>query len=205
MTSRERFLTVLRGEIPDRVPVTVFTVESGHFINQVYPDVDPWDVETLPLKVIELQKQLGVDVFVRLASGINEMLYLRMGGLNVSRQTEHWDVDTEEIRHGNTRIQRSTIKTPGGTLTQDCSITEIRPGTFVFACTKKPIKTPADLDLVMKYEPGIPESSKKAITIRSSTWAGNNSCTSFSPSSEDGMSSNTTNGLPRGPKKSSRP
>lgn len=163
MTARERFLTVLRGEIPDRVPVTLFTVGSGHFINQIYPEVNPWDVETLPLKVIELQKQLGVDVFVRLASGINEILYLRMGGLNLSQQTEHWEVRTEEIQHGNTRIERSTIKTPDGTLTQDCSITEIRPGTFVFACTKKPIKTSTDLEIAMKYEPGIPEFAKKAI------------------------------------------
>ncbi len=84
MTSRKRFYKVFRGEMPDRVPVTLFIVDSGHFINQVYPDVDPWDAETLPLKVIELQKQFGVDVFVRIASGVDETLFMRMGGLNVA-------------------------------------------------------------------------------------------------------------------------
>jgi hypothetical protein len=47
MTPRERFLTTFRGEMPDRVPVTLFIQDQGHFINQVYPDVDPWDFETL--------------------------------------------------------------------------------------------------------------------------------------------------------------
>ena len=41
MTSRERFLKVINGETPDRVPVTLFMADQGHFINQVYPDVDP--------------------------------------------------------------------------------------------------------------------------------------------------------------------
>ena len=135
-------------------------------MSQLYPEIDPWDFEALPLKVIELQKQLGVDVFVRLTSGIDEMLFVRMGGLNLSQQTASWEVRREEIQHGNTRIQRATIRTPDGTLTQECSITEIRPGTFVFACTKKPIKTPADLEIAIKYEPEIPKSAKKRIQKR---------------------------------------
>ena len=32
MTSRERFLAVLRGEMPDRVPVTLFIQDQGHFL-----------------------------------------------------------------------------------------------------------------------------------------------------------------------------
>jgi len=46
MTSRQRFLKVFRGELPDRVPVTLFLADQGHFLNQVYPDVDPWDFDT---------------------------------------------------------------------------------------------------------------------------------------------------------------
>jgi len=62
MTPRERFLKTLKGEATDRVPVTLFIVDQGHCINQVYPDVDPWDFETLQLKVIE-----NLEAYVRTA------------------------------------------------------------------------------------------------------------------------------------------
>ena len=112
MTSRERFLRVIRDEVPDRVPVTLFICDGGHFLNQIYPDIDPWDHERAQLKVIEIQKQFGADVFVRMLYGVNDPLFIHMGGLNVSVQTGHWEVTTEELPHGNTRIQRSTIRTP---------------------------------------------------------------------------------------------
>jgi uroporphyrinogen decarboxylase len=156
MTSRERFLRVLNGQMPDRVPVTLFIQDQGHFLEQMYPDVDPWDYETLQLKVIELQKQFGVDVFVRQLFGLNDPLSIHMGGLNVSRQTETWEVRQEQIKKGATTITRSTIRTPAGTLTQEFSLHQQRPATFMYACTEKPIKTPADLDLASRYEPGMP-------------------------------------------------
>ena len=148
MNSRQRFLAVLDGKMPDRVPVTLFVVDQGHFINQIYPNVDPEDFETLHLKVLEIQRQLGVDVFVRMCYGLNDPLSIHMGGLNVSRQTDNWEVHTEQSRQGNTTIQRSTIRTPDGVLTQEFSRSELRPGTFVYACTKKPIETPADVDFL---------------------------------------------------------
>jgi uroporphyrinogen decarboxylase len=156
MTSRERFLKVLAGEMPDRVPVTLFIQDQGHFLSQNYPDVDPWDFETLQLKVIELQKQLGADVFVRMLFGVNDPFWIHFGGLNVAQQTENWEVKTEEVQNGNTLIKRSIIRTPAGTLTQDFSINELRPGTYMFACTKKPIQSPADLDIAIQYEPKMP-------------------------------------------------
>jgi uroporphyrinogen-III decarboxylase len=156
MNPRERFLRVIGGEMPDRVPVTLFICDSGHFLNQMYPDINSWDQERLQLKVIEIQKQFGVDVFVRMLYGVNDPLSIHMGGLDVSQQTENWEVRTEEIPHGNTRIQRSTIRTPDGTLSQDFSITEVRPGTFVFACTRKPIRDEKDLDIAIHYEPRMP-------------------------------------------------
>lgn len=156
MTSRERFLWTIRGETPDRVPVTLFIVDQGHFLNQAYPSVDCGDSLALQLKVIELQKQFGADVFVRLLYGVNDPLSIHTGGLNVTWPSENWEVHTTKLRHGNTLIRRSEIRTPGGALTQDFSTTEVRPGTFVYACTKKPIQTPGDLDIAIRYEPKMP-------------------------------------------------
>ena len=166
MTSRERFLEVIQGRMPDRVPVTLFICDGGHFLNQLCPEIDPWDHEALQLKVIEIQKQFGVDVFVRMLYGVNDPLFIHMGGLNVAIQTENWEVRTEEVRNGDTRIQRSEIRTPAGKLTQDFSIAEVRPGTYVFACTKKPVECEADLDIAIRYEPRMPQGWREQVAQR---------------------------------------
>lgn len=156
MTSRERFLAVLNGRMPDRVPVTLFICDQGHFLNQMCPDVDAQDFEALQLKVIELQRQFGADVFVRQLYGLNDPLSIHVGGLNVSRSTDEWEVHTETKQDGHTRRERSTIRTPAGTLTQEIATEEIRPGTFLYACTEKPIHTREQLELAIQYEPGMP-------------------------------------------------
>ncbi len=166
MTSRERFLSVIQGRVPDRAPVTLFICDGGHFISQLYPQTDPWDHERLQLAVIEVQKQFGADVFVRMLYGVNDPLFIHMGGLNVSVQTDCWEVKTEEVLHGNTTIRRSTVRTPDGALTQDFSTTEVRPGTFVFACTRKPIQSEADLDIAIRYEPRMPACWKEQVKRR---------------------------------------
>jgi uroporphyrinogen decarboxylase len=166
MTSRERFLTVLDGQLPDRVPVTLFICDGGHFLNQLCPDIEAFDHECAQLKVIEIQKQLGADVFVRVLYGVNDPLFIHMGGVNTTVQTAEWEVKTEVVQHGITSIQRSTIRTPAGSLTQDFSTTEVRPGTFVFACTKKPVATPADLDIAIRYEPRMPACWKEQVKRR---------------------------------------
>lgn len=162
MTPRDRFLKVFAGEMPDRVPVTLFIVDQGHFLNQMHPEIDSQDFLSLQLKVIELQRQFKVDVFVRVQFGLSDPLCIAdEGGLILTQQTENWEVQTEEIRHENTITWRSTIRTPDGALTQDYARIEIRPGTYVYACPKKPIKTPADLEMAINYEPRMPESYKK--------------------------------------------
>jgi len=158
MTSRERFLSVLRGQMPDRVPITLFVHDQGHFLSQVYPGVDPWDFRQNQRNVIKIHKQLGLDVFVRMLFGLNDPVSIHMGGLNVSRSTESWEVKTAVRQHGATRIERSTIRTPAGALTQEMSCHEVRQGTFLYCCTEKPIKGPDDLDIAIRYEPGMPES-----------------------------------------------
>jgi uroporphyrinogen decarboxylase len=153
MTSRERFLKVINGQMPDRVPVTAFIQDSGHFLSQMYPDADPYDYEKLQLNVIEIQKQLGLDVFVRMLFGINDPIGVHCGGLNVSQQTENWQVKKEKVQHGTTTIICSTITTPDGQLTQDFSINQLRPGTFMYGCTKYPVSSIEDLEIAIKYEP----------------------------------------------------
>lgn len=165
-TGRERFLRVFAGEMPDRVTATLFIIDEGHFINQVYPEVEAEDIERLQLKVIEVQKQLAADVFVRLSYDVSGPLNIMYGGLDVSQQTGNWEVKTEEVKKDNTAIQKSTIRTPDGVLTQEFSINEIRPGKFMYACTKKPINNPVELDIAIKYEPRMQDFWKQKIKKR---------------------------------------
>ena len=151
-------LTALAGEKPDRVPVSLFMVDQGHYLNQLYPEIDSEEHETLQLKVIEYQRQLGADVFVRMLFGVNDPIAIHCGGLNVSQCTENWDVKTEERHDGPSTIYHSVIRTPAGTLSQEFTRNEIRPGTFFHGCTLKPIKTPDDLEIAIKYEPPMPAS-----------------------------------------------
>lgn len=151
-------LTALSGGRPDRIPVSLFMVDQGHYLNQLFPSIASEEHETLQLKVIEYQRQLGADVFVRMLFGVNDPISIHCGGLDVSQCTENWDVETEELHDGTSTIFRSIIRTPDGTLTQEFTCNEIRPGTFFHGCTLKPIKTPEDLEIAIKYEPKMPES-----------------------------------------------
>lgn len=157
MNSRERYLNTFKGIKTDRVPVSLFIVEQGHFMTQVCPDTDPWDHVRQFADVIAFEKEMGADVFVRLLAELYApALHVIYGGVDISQQTENWEVATTQYQNGNSKVLRSTIRTPGGNLEQEFTINEIRPGTFMYACTKLPVKCEEDLDLVIKYEPHMP-------------------------------------------------
>ena len=167
MNSRERFATVFRGQIPDRVPVTLFIQDQGHFVSQLHPDLDPWDSLGIQLRIVEFQKELGADVMARLLFGtLDPFQWMLLGGLDVSRSTDDWQVETVEARDGRTTVRRSVVHTPGGDLEQEYSIDEIRPGTLMYACTRKPVRSRADLELVAAYEPGMPDWFPEAVASR---------------------------------------
>ncbi len=168
MNSRERFLKVFKGEIPDRVPVTLFIIEQGHFINQIYPELKQEDYIKGQLKVIEIQKQLGCDVFVRLLYG-STPLWVMYGGVNTDRETENWEIKCEEYVRGDTKVKKYKINTPGGQIYQEFSTFYKGNGTYFYNCTVHPVKNEKDLDVIMKYEPRMdqsyPERIKQHVSI----------------------------------------
>lgn len=156
MNGRERLLKTIAGQPTDRMPVSLFISDQGHFLEQCYPDADPFDYLGLQKKVVDLQRQFGADVFVRMLFGVTDPLHIHMGGVDITHQTDDWQVETAETRHGNERIYRSTIRTPGGDLTQETRMVEQSRGTFLYAPTEKPVKQESDLDLLIAYEPRMP-------------------------------------------------
>lgn len=159
MTTRERYSKTFKGEPTDRMPVSLFIMEQGHYMSQLYPDTPTYDHDRQFKELIEYNRQVGADTFVRLLSDLYEpALHVMYGGVDIWQQGEHWEVKTTETQKGTSRVLRSEIRTPGGVLEQEFTINEIRPGTLMYGCTEFPVKTEADLDLIIQYEPGMPES-----------------------------------------------
>ena len=154
------------GEPTDRMPVSIFISDQGHFLEQCYPDADPSEYLDLQRKVADLQREFGADVFVRMLFGISDPLHMHMGGVDITHQTDQWQVKTTETRQGNTRIARSVIHTPEGELTQETRVVELSRGTFLYAPTEKPVKEERDLDLLIAYEPRMPKGWGEGIRQR---------------------------------------
>ena len=153
MTGRERFLAVLNGTTPDGPPITLFIQHQGHFISQVYPDISPFDGAALDAAVADYQQSLGLDVFVRILFDIDEGAAMPREGLDVGKQSKNWSVKEERYTDQGIQKTKYVISTPQGELTQELATNEIHPGTFLHACTKKPIATQSDLSIAREFEP----------------------------------------------------
>lgn len=153
MNSRERLLRTINGEVTDRVPVTLFIQDHGHFIHQLHPDIDPMDYEQLTFKVIDYQKSLGCDVFVRMIFDLYHPLGICLGGVDDGHETDTWKTKTDLTEEGNNLSRKSVITTPDGELSQVFVRVKQNKGTYVYCCTKKPITCEKELNIAMKYEP----------------------------------------------------
>ncbi len=176
MNPRERILKTVKGEMPDRVPVCLFIHDEGNFLKQAFPDLDLSNPLECKKRLVALERDLGVDLFIRLLHGIypNWIVY---GGVNIEEQTQNWEIKTEKIESANSILLKSKIHTPLGTLDQEFTFSESSeaPGTYWYACTKKPIKMEKDLDIVVKYEPPMPANFPlhvKAIVAKTKEYTG---------------------------------
>lgn len=123
-------------------------------MRQLEPNMDPWDFENLQKRIIDFQREMGVDVHARmLFFNPNEPIFAHFDLLNFQTQTLDWQVEIEEEKNGATTHYHHTITTPEGILTQTFSINENRKGIFMYGGTKVPIETEEDLRIAMKYEP----------------------------------------------------
>jgi uroporphyrinogen decarboxylase len=153
MNSRERLLKTINGEVTDRVPVTLFIQDHGHFIHQLHPEIDPLDYEQLTFKVIDYQRSLGCDVFARVIFDLYHPLGICLGGVDDGHETDQWKVKVDISEEGNNLIRKSLITTPEGELSQVFVRTALNKGTYVYCCTVKPLTCERDLDIAMRYEP----------------------------------------------------
>ncbi|MHB8279667.1 MAG: uroporphyrinogen decarboxylase family protein [Candidatus Humimicrobiaceae bacterium] len=162
MDSRNRILNTISGNEIDRVPVTLFIHDEGNFLSQIYKNLDTEDPLDCKHKVIDLQRELGLDIFLRMLHKMTPF-WITYGGLNTDEQTENWEVTCREYKRGSSIVKDYKIKTPINEFNQEFTISEIAPQTFNYACTKKPINTIKDLEASIKYEPPMDEMYPKIL------------------------------------------
>lgn len=105
MTSKERILAVLCGEIPDRVPITLFVQEE--YLNAYYGRTDCSRV----IEAVKLAQELGFDALTRDHYHIEP---------HFTRQSyPNWEVDKRQYVENGIAHRLLTITTPKGVLTQD--------------------------------------------------------------------------------------
>lgn len=144
MTGRERILTVLRGEIPDRVPIGLFVQED--FLAYYYPERKRVD---RVLEGVECAKAFGFDILTR-ANTYSIPYFFR-------KSYSNWEVD-EETTHKDGNIYRTIhITTPAGTLKQveAAPYNERTISGIPFMTTEYLIDTEQDFEIFRKFVPGI--------------------------------------------------
>lgn len=166
MKGREKFMKILQKKVPETPPVTLFIQHQGHFLRQIYPDISPYDSITLDKAVINFQKEMSLDVFVRILFDIDEPYAIPKEGVEFNKQTSDWNVKSTTTREGAITRHFYIINTPAGNLNQEITSNEIYDGTFLHACTNKPVKTYSDLNIVMQYEPECPIEFKNIVKKR---------------------------------------
>lgn len=142
MTARERILTVLRGGIPDRVPVVPFIQEE--YLAWVYPERTTLDrVDT----VIELARELSFDVITKHNRFMTPAFMLR-DHLN-------WRVRRETVREDAMWVTRVEIVTPDRTLAQESVKPDAGAATqgLMSAMRKHLLETPDDIAAFIRWLP----------------------------------------------------
>jgi uroporphyrinogen-III decarboxylase len=141
MTGKERILCTLAGEIPDRVPITLFVQQE--YLSYYYGRNDTDRVKDAAL----LAEELGFDLMTRQTVHM-EPHYARKSAAN-------WELNKREYIEGGNCRRLLEIKTPGGVLSQ----IESAPydpktiGGIHFITTKYMINTDTDFELFRKYMP----------------------------------------------------
>jgi uroporphyrinogen-III decarboxylase len=159
MTARERILTVLRGGIPDRVPVVPFIQED--YLAWVYPGRPALDrVDT----VVELAGELRFDVIAK-HNRFMTPAFMRRDHLN-------WRVRRETAREAEFWVTRVEIATPSRTLTEESARPDAGAATQgVMPVTRKHLlETAADLEAFVRWVPEPDAEAARELRETAAAW-----------------------------------
>jgi uroporphyrinogen-III decarboxylase len=169
VNGRERLLTTLRGERADRVPISPFlyynaVYEMFDYVPAVDTFFDPPDFDVIE-KFVEYCEHFGFDVLHSLGT-VWDYWAARSTQADraILREADGWDVAVLDEARGDDIRRTVTFTTPGGQL----RLIEVyqRTSTYLITCAPEEylVKTPADLDLLMRYMPPADEMDSTLIT-----------------------------------------
>jgi uroporphyrinogen decarboxylase len=148
MTSRERLTVTLQGKKADRIPVSPFLwynnmFEMFDYVPQIDTNYNPPDFDIIS-KWVEYCDVFGFDVMF--AGGF---LFDRF----IPGSAADWDVTISKEGDADTQRRTTTVRTPGGTLSQVMNFKRSEPHLVVLAVEKYIIETPEDFEILRKYAP----------------------------------------------------
>ena len=153
MTSRERILTVLKGEIPDRVPVVPFIQEE--YLKWYYPGRDSYDRVD---DVLELADELPFDVIAKHNRFMTPHFMLH--------DHPNWKVSRDRQLEGDMWVTQIEITTPDRTLVQEIVVPDAGAATSgLMPTTRKYLfEEDADIEAFIKWLPEL--SNEDAVVMR---------------------------------------
>ena len=136
MTSKERMMLAVRGEKPDRLPVTVHQWQGWHLDH--YMD---------GISTLEAFERTGMDAAIQYFEAMGQF-WIPDAEKHIAQSDEWRDEITVVDPHPDHKVLHHTIHTPGGTLTYKTEGN--RKTTWI---TEYLIKQHEDVDLIARYMP----------------------------------------------------
>ncbi len=158
-SSRERLLTVLSGQIPDRVPVSPFVQDE--YLSLYYPDRET--VHRV-YDAVELARELAFDLIAK-PRDFEHPHFLR-------KSFPNWELREErEVRDGQLSVKRS-IETPSRTLTQIQVGPDLGAATagVHFSTHEYFLKEREDIEAFIEYMPEIDAETIEGMKTITAQW-----------------------------------
>ena len=160
MTSRERILTVLRGDIPDRVPLAPFVQEE--FLKWFYPEREKLDrVDT----VVELAQAIPFDVIAK-PNRFMMPAFFKRDHLN-------WRVRRDTKREGDFWVTYLEITTPDHTLTHVTAVPDAGAATagVMSSVRKHMLENEQDIASFVRWLPGADAEAQQEMRGTAAAWS----------------------------------
>ncbi len=159
MTSRERIITVLNGQIPDRVPLVPFVQEE--FLKWFYPDRQKLDrVDT----VVELAREIPFDVIAKPNRFMTPAFF--------KRDHLNWRVKRDTKREGDFWVTHLEITTPDHTLTHVTAVPDAGAATggVMSSVRKHMLADEQDIASFVRWLPAADEQANCEMREVASAW-----------------------------------
>ena len=159
MTSRERLLTTLKGQIADRVPVAPFVQDE--YLAFYYPQKAAVD---RVIAAVAMANELDFDLMAKHRAFEHPHFF--------RRSYPNWELRHSESRNGEMICRRLEIVTPKRTLTLERTGPDVGAATsgIYFMMTRPLLQSPEDIEVFLEYLPRLQDSDRQEMREIACRW-----------------------------------